>query len=77
VRLEKGKGVAQSEAEAAASYAAASELGGAGAWFADGVAPLDAVGKWSVSELFTLQLAVSDLALAARLGTQGRSRSSP
>jgi len=36
VRLEKGRGVAQSEAEAATSYAAASELGGADGLFASG-----------------------------------------
>ncbi|KAJ1627280.1 hypothetical protein T492DRAFT_876945 [Pavlovales sp. CCMP2436] len=58
VCLGKGRGVPQSEMEAAASYAAASELGGFDALFGYGKAKLDA-------------LAVSDLALAARLGHAG------
>ncbi|KAJ1635938.1 hypothetical protein T492DRAFT_862602 [Pavlovales sp. CCMP2436] len=69
--LEKGRGVAQSEAEAAASYAAASELGGADTLFADGVRHFNEVGKRSAPESFKLQLAVNDLALAARLGHAG------
>jgi len=71
VCLEKGRGMAQSEAEAAASYAAASELGGADALFGYGVATRIAIGVLSAPELFILQLAVSDLALAARLGHAG------
>jgi len=39
--------------------------------FADGTEHLDAVGERSAPESFTLQLAVSDLALAARLGHAG------
>jgi len=69
--LDKGRGVAQSEAEAAASYAAATELGGAEFLAASGVQHLDAIGKRGAPESFTLQLAVSDLALAARLGHAG------
>jgi hypothetical protein len=68
VCLEKGRGVAQSEVESAACYATASELGGAAALFASGARHLDAVGERSAPESFTLQIAVSDLALAARLG---------
>jgi TPR repeat protein len=69
---EKGRGVVQSEAEALASYAAASELGGAAALFASGVRHLDAVGERSAPESFTLQQrAVGELALAARLGQAG------
>mmetsp|Transcript_24712 Transcript_24712/g.58328 ORF Transcript_24712/g.58328 Transcript_24712/m.58328 type:complete len:320 (-) Transcript_24712:205-1164(-) len=71
VCLEKGRGVAQSEAEAAASYAAASELGGAAALFESGVQDNEAFGERSAPESFTLQLAVSELALAARLGHAG------
>ncbi|KAJ1637798.1 hypothetical protein T492DRAFT_900691 [Pavlovales sp. CCMP2436] len=75
VCLEKGRGVVQSEAEAAASYANASKLGGAAALFDAGMNHLGItvvmVGKVSAPESFTLQLAVSDLALAARLGHVG------
>jgi len=71
VCLEKGRSVTQSEVEAAASYAAASELGGANSLFAAGVLHLVSVCERSAPELFTLQLAVSDLALAARLGHAG------
>jgi len=69
--LEKGRGVAQSEVDAAATYAAASEIGGASALFASGVQDLDEIGGRSAPESFTLQVAVSDLALAARLGHAG------
>jgi len=79
VCLEKGRGVAQSEAEAAASYAAASELGAADALFDSGaeILHLAAVRYAAESELVlreqsarpeSLQLAVSELALATRLG---------
>jgi TPR repeat protein len=71
VCLEKGRRVAQSEAEAAARYAEASELGGAATLFEYGAANLDAIGERSAPEAFTLQLAVSDLALAARLEHAG------
>jgi TPR repeat protein len=71
VCLEKGRGVAQSEADALVSYAAASELGGAATLFAYGAHTLDAIGERSAPEVFTLQLAVGDLALAARLGHAG------
>jgi len=71
VCLEKGRGVAQSEAEATASYAAASELGGADTFFESGVYRLNNIGEQSAPESFSLQLAVSDLALAARLGHAG------
>jgi TPR repeat protein len=69
--LEKGRGVAQSEAEAAASYAAVSEHGGADGLFEYGAHHLDEIGERSAPEAFTLQLAVSDLALVARLGHAG------
>jgi len=71
VCLEKGRGVEQSEAEAATSYAASSELGGADVLFEFSMQYLDAVGKMSAPESFTLQLAVSELVLAARLGHVG------
>jgi TPR repeat protein len=71
VCLEKGRGVAQSESETAASYAAAPEIGGAATLFAYGAASLLAVGERSAPEAFTLQIAVSELALAARLGHAG------
>jgi TPR repeat protein len=63
--------VAQSETEAAAFYALASELGCASSLFNYGRAKLDAVGERSAPEVITLQLAVSDLVLAARLGHAG------
>jgi len=71
VCLEKGRGVAQSEAEAAASYIAATELGGADALFVSGVQHFKRIGERSAPESFTLQVAVSELALAARLGHMG------
>jgi hypothetical protein len=52
-------------------YATASELGGADELFELGVDSLDAIGERSAPESFALQLAVSDLALAAKLGHAG------
>ncbi|KAJ1629301.1 hypothetical protein T492DRAFT_873701 [Pavlovales sp. CCMP2436] len=74
VCLEKGRGVARSEVEAAASYAAARALGGAeqlhgtGCQFAQAHFTIWTSAPAILTHQLTIQLFVRDLALASRLG---------
>jgi len=68
--FEKGRGMAQSEAEAAKRYAAASEFDGA-KFYDEGVRHYSEIGKRRAPASFTIQIAVGLLALATRLGHAG------
>jgi len=70
VLYERGRGVLQSDEEATACYAAASAVG-AESLFAYGVQHLTEFGGRKAPEAFTIQIAVRDLTLAARLEHAG------